>query len=269
MPVIRVAAVQQTSTEEVSRNLEVSERLIRESAAAGASFVTLPENFAYMKVEGEVAAFSTTIEGEVVARMSELARELAITLLLGSIPEAVPGSDKTYNTSVLVGPDGETLAVYRKVHLFDVEVPGVVELKESNAVEAGREVVTAKTPVGVVGLSVCYDLRFPELYRRLVQAGSELLAVPSAFIPHTGKDHWEVLLRARAIENQAYVIAPAQYGRHSERRQSYGRSLIVDPWGLILAQAPDGEGFITAEVDLAHLKTIRRNLPCLEHIRLL
>ncbi len=266
---MRVAAVQMTSTQEVEANLALSESLVREAASAGASLVALPENFSYFKVEGEVAAFQTSLDGELVARMGSLARELAVTLLLGSIPEAIPESEKTYNTSVLLGPDGQTLAVYRKIHLFDVDVPGVVELKESKAVEAGEEVVTAKTPACVVGLTVCYDLRFPELYRRLARAGAELLTVPSAFLPHTGKDHWEALLRARAIENQAYVIAPAQFGRHSERRQSYGRSLIIDPWGLVLAQAPDGEGVITAEIDLDHLRTLRRNMPCLEHMRLL
>lgn len=266
---MRVAAVQMTSTQDVEANLETGERLVREAARGGASLVALPENFSYFKVEGEVAAFRTSLDGEVVARFGGLARELAVTLLLGSIPEAIPESDKTYNTSVLLGPDGQTLAFYRKIHLFDVDVPGVVELKESNAVEAGVEVVTAKTPSCVVSLTVCYDLRFPELYRRLARDGAELLTVPSAFLPHTGKDHWEALLRARAIENQAYVIAPAQFGRHSERRQSYGRSLIIDPWGLILAQAPDGEGVITADIDLDHLRTLRRNMPCLEHMRLL
>ncbi|MDV2504554.1 MAG: carbon-nitrogen hydrolase family protein [bacterium] len=266
---MRVAAVQMTSTQEVEANLALSESLVREAASAGASLVALPENFSYFKVEGEVAAFQTSLDGELVARFGSLARELAVTLLLGSIPEAIPDSEKTYNTSVLLGPDGQTLAFYRKIHLFDVDVPGVVELKESKAVEAGDEVVTAKTPACVVGLTVCYDLRFPELYRRLARAGAEVLTVPSAFLPHTGKDHWEALLRARAIENQAYVIAPAQFGRHSERRASYGRSLIIDPWGLVLAQAPDGEGVITAEIDLDHLRTLRRNMPCLEHMRLL
>ena len=265
---LRIAAVQLTSTEDVAANLGSSERLVREAARAGASFVALPENFAYFKVEGETAAFQTTLEGDVVGRFAALARELSVTLLLGSIPEPA-GGEKTFNTSVLLGPEGERLAAYRKIHLFDVEVPGVVELKESKAVEAGSEVVAAETPVGRVGLTICYDIRFPELYRRLAQAGAEILTVPSAFIPHTGKDHWEALLRARAIENQAYVVAPAQYGRHSAKRQSYGRSIIVDPWGLVVAQASDGEGFITAEVDLEHLRSIRRNLPCLEHIRLL
>ena len=266
---MRVSVVQLTSTQEVAANLETAERLVRRAASSGASFVALPENFAYFKVEGEVAAFKTSLDGEVVGSMSALARELSITLLLGSIPEAIEGSEKTYNTSVLLGPDGGVLAVYRKIHLFDVEVPGVVELKESKAVEAGGEVVVAKTPVGTVGLTVCYDLRFPELYRRLALAGSEIITVPSAFIPHTGRDHWEVLVRARAIENQAYVVAPAQYGRHSPKRQSYGRSLIVDPWGLVLAQAPDGVGVASAEVDLEHLRAVRRNLPCLDHVRLL
>lgn len=266
---MKISAVQLTSVQDVEANLEASERLVRQAASEGASFVALPENFAYFKVEGEVSAYKTTLEGDLIGRMGSLARELSVTLLLGSIPEAVEGSDKTYNTSVLLGPDGGVLSVYRKIHLFDVEVPGVVELKESNAVEPGGEVVTAKTSLGTVGMTVCYDLRFAELYRRLTLAGAEILTVPSAFIPHTGKDHWEVLLRARAIENQAYVVAPAQYGRHSPKRQSYGRSMIVDPWGLILAQAPDGVGVITAEVDLERLRTVRRNLPCLKHIRLI
>lgn len=266
---MRAAAVQLTSTQDVEANLNTAERLVRRAASEGAEFVALPENFSYFKVEGEVSAFQTSVDGEVVARMGDLARELAVTILLGSIPEAAEGGEKTYNTSVLVGPDGSTLAVYRKIHLFDVDVPGVVELKESKAVEAGSEVVAAKSPLGCVGLTVCYDIRFPELYRRLALAGAEVVAVPSAFLPHTGKDHWEVLLRARAVENLLYVVAPAQYGRHSPKRQSYGRSMIVDPWGLILAQAPDGEAVISAELDLERVRTLRRNLPCLEHIRLL
>ncbi len=266
---MKVSAVQMTSTQDVAAILGAAERLVRQAASQGAEFVALPENVSYFKVEGEVSAFKTTVDGEVVSRFQALARELAVTLLVGSIPEKVEGSEKTYNTSVLLGPDGATLAVYRKIHLFDVEVPDVVRLKESDAVEAGSEVVTAKTPAVCVGLTVCYDLRFPELYRRLTLAGAELITVPSAFLPHTGKDHWEVLLRARAIENQAYILAPAQYGRHSPKRQSYGRSLIVDPWGLVVAQAPDGEAVVTAEVDLEHLRAVRRNLPCIEHVRLL
>lgn len=266
---IRVSAIQMTSNQDVAANLKRAEEMVRRAAEGGSKLITLPENFSYFKVEGELSAFKTTVDGEVVGGMAALAKELSVTLLLGSIPEASEGSDKTFNTSVLLGPDGSTLAVYRKIHLFDVEVPDVVRLKESDAVEAGSEVVTAKTPAGVVGLTVCYDLRFPELYRRLTLAGAEIITVPSAFIPHTGKDHWEVLLRARAIENQAYVVAPAQYGRHSAKRQSYGRSLIIDPWGLVAAQAADGEGVISAEVDLSRLESIRRNLPCLQHIRLL
>jgi predicted amidohydrolase len=266
---MRLAAIQLRSTQDVEANLEKSLRLVRQAAELGAGLVALPENFLYFKVEGEDVAFRTSIEGPEVGAFRELARGLSLTILLGSIPEAISGSDKIYNTSVLLGPEGSTAAVYRKIHLFDVDVPGEVELRESRAVEAGSQVVAAKTEAGVVGLSVCYDLRFPELYRRLTLAGAEIITVPSAFIPHTGKDHWEVLLRARAIENQVYVVAPAQWGRHSDKRQSYGRSLIVDPWGLILAQAPDGEGIITAECDLERLRAIRRQLPCLEHIRLI
>jgi predicted amidohydrolase len=200
--------------------------------------------------------------------MGALARKLNITLLLGSLPEKVVGDARVRNTSVLLGPDGQTLALYRKMHLFDIDLPGMEHLKESRSVVAGNEVVTVQTAFGPVGLSICYDLRFPELYRELVRRGARVLAVPSAFTERTGKAHWEVLLRARAIENLAYVVAPAQVGTHAPGRASHGHALIVDPWGDVLAQVPDGEGVAVAELDFTRLERLRRELPALSHGRL-
>jgi predicted amidohydrolase len=172
-----------------------------------------------------------------------------------------------YNTSVLLGPDGATLAVYRKIHLFDIDLPGMEHLKESKAVRPGEEAVVGKAPFGAVGMTICYDVRFPELYRALVRAGARVLAVPSAFTERTGKDHWEVLLRARAIENLAYVVAPAQVGHHGRGRASHGHAMIVDPWGAVMAQVPDGEGVVLAELDFARQDRLRRELPALSHTR--
>jgi predicted amidohydrolase len=265
---IRAAAVQMTSTADVTRNLDAAERLVRDAVGLGASFVGLPENFAFLRSEGEPVPEPQTLDGPFVARMAGLARELRITLLLGSIPEAVPGDTRVYNTSVLLGTGGETLALYRKIHLFDIDLPGMEHLKESRAVRPGADVVVAATPFGPLGLSICYDLRFPELYRRLVQAGARVLAVPSAFTERTGKAHWEVLLRARAIENLAYVVAPAQSGAHNPRRTSHGHAMIVDPWGTVIAERGAGEGVVVAELDFERQDRLRRELPALAHVKL-
>jgi predicted amidohydrolase len=262
------AAVQMNSTADVERNLAAAERLAAEAAARGARFVGLPENFAFLRSEGEPVPEAQDLEGPWVARMRALARRLELTLLLGSLPERIAGEPRVHNTSLLLGPDGATLAVYRKIHLFDVDVPGLEHLKESRAVAPGSEVVVAEAPFGAVGLSICYDLRFPELYRRLARRGARVLAVPSAFTDRTGKDHWEVLLRARAVENLAYVLAPAQVGVHGKGRASHGHALIVDPWGAVLAQVPDGEGVAVAELDFARQDRLRRELPALDHVRL-
>ena len=189
-------------------------------------------------------------------------------ILGGSFPEAVPGEARVHNTSVLIAPDGSVEAVYRKIHLFDVDLGPEARFVESSRVAPGREVVVAQTSIGAIGLSVCYDVRFPELYRAMAERGASWIAVPSAFTPQTGKDHWEVLLRARAIENQAFVLAPAQCGRHAPDRASHGRSLVVDPWGLVMAQAGDRPCVITADCDLEELAAIRRRLPALAHRRL-
>jgi predicted amidohydrolase len=266
---VLAAALQLNSTADVEANLAAAERLAEQAALRGASFVALPENFAFLRAEGEPVPDPQALDGPWVRRMAELARRLEVTLLLGSLPEAVENEVRVYNTSVVLGPDGRTLAVYRKIHLFDVELPGGPPLQESKAVLPGHEPVVAQTPIGPLGLSICYDLRFPELYRTLTRRGARVLAVPSAFTERTGKDHWEVLLRARAIENLAYVIAPAQVGTHAPGRASHGHAMIVDPWGAILAQAADGPGLALAELDFDRQDRMRRSLPALAHARLL
>jgi len=265
---VTAAVVQMTSTSDVEKNLAAAEALVEKAAARGAVFVGLPENFVYLRSEGEKVVEAQPLDGPWVQRMAALARKLRITLLLGSLPEQVVGDARVRNTSVLLGPDGQTLSTYRKMHLFDIDLPGMEHLKESRSVVAGNEVVTAQTPFGPLGLSICYDLRFPELYRELVRRGARVLAVPSAFTERTGKAHWEVLLRARAIENLAYVVAPAQVGTHAPGRASHGHALIVDPWGDVLAQVPDGEGVAVAELDFARQDRLRRELPALSHGRL-
>jgi predicted amidohydrolase len=264
-----VAVAQMTSTTDVERNLATAESLVAQAAGRGAGFVGLPENFASLRAEGQPPPEPQDLDGPWVRRMADLARRHRVTVLLGSLPERVPGDPRVRNTSVLLGPDGATLAVYRKIHLFDIDLPGMEHLKESKAVLPGEEVVTAETALGTVGLSICYDVRFPELYRELARRGARVLCVPSAFTERTGKAHWEVLLRARAIENLAYVLAPAQVGHHGGGRASHGQAMIVDPWGVVLAQVPDGEGVALAELDFERLERLRRELPALSHARLL
>jgi len=266
---MRLAAVQMTSTDDVAANLAAAETLLDEAAAAGAQLAALPENFAYLRREGVRAPCAQGLDGEIVGFLREAARRHAFWLLGGSFPEDA-GDGRVFNTSVLLSPEGAIEAVYRKIHLFDVDLraQGGAEFRESAAIAPGQEVVVAKTPFGGLGLSVCYDVRFPELYRAQSERGVRFLAVPAAFAVETGRDHWEVLLRARAIENQAFVVAPAQCGRHSPERASYGRSLIVDPWGLVLARAPDRPCTIVAECDLDAQDRLRASLPALAHRRL-
>jgi predicted amidohydrolase len=230
--------------------------------------VALPENFAYLRSEGHKLHFKTTVDGDLVRSMRDLARQLGVYLLLGSIPERVPRSPRSFNTSVLIGPRGDLLATYRKLHLFDIEIRGKVSLRESRFVAPGKELVVARTPLGRLGLSICYDLRFPELYRRLALGGAQVLFVPAAFTAFTGPHHWLPLLRARAIENQCWVVAPAQVGRHAPDRRSHGETTIVDPWGEVVARKPRGTGWVAAEIDLDRLDRVRRGLPCLKHTRM-
>jgi len=262
------AAIQMATGADKAANLEKAERLIRLAAARGAQFAALPEVFNWRGKRAEEPAAAEDLDGPTLTAMGRLARELDIHLLAGSITEHAPGESRRYNTSVLFGPDGARLAVYRKIHLFDVDLPGRVTIKESDAKLPGAEVVTAATMLGAVGLSVCYDLRFPELYRRLAFAGARVLAIPSAFTFPTGEAHWDVLIRARAIENQCYVVAPAQFGPNVHGFSDYGNSMIVDPWGRVLARASDQEGVVVAPLDMDYLERVRRELPSLAHARL-
>jgi predicted amidohydrolase len=265
---MRLAAAQMASGPDKGRNVETAIRLVRRASSLGATFIGLPENVAWMGPEPERAGAAESLDGPTLSTFAQLARELSVHLLAGSVLESGAPGGRVFNTSVLFAPDGGRLAVYRKVHLFDAEVGDGATYRESDAVAPGDGPVTAETPLGTVGLTICYDLRFPELYRALSAKGAVLLTVPSAFTLMTGKDHWEVLLRARAIENQAYVLAPAQGGRHTEGRMTYGHALVADPWGLVVARASDGEGLAVAEFDSALLARVRKNLPVLRHRRL-
>jgi len=262
---LRVAAVQLNSTGDKARNLEVAERLVRAAADDGGELVALPEKWSLLAAGEELLAGAEPLDGPTLAAARGWARELGVHLLAGSIPEQGDG-EKAFNTSVLVDPGGEDVAVYRKIHMFDVEVGGV-SYRESDNEEAGDEIVVAPLEGLSLGMSVCYDLRFPELYRVLAVRGARLIAVPSAFTMATGRDHWEPLLRARAIENQAFVLAPNQFGEAPPKFSSYGRSMIVDPWGVPLAVAPDGEGFVAADLDLAAQERTREKLPSLANRR--
>jgi predicted amidohydrolase len=266
---VRVGVVQLTSTDDIDANLAAARALVSEAAEAGARFVLLPENFAFLRREGSPVPCAQGLDGPIVGAVREMAKTNGVWLLGGTFPEQA-GGGRLHNTSAIVDPHGEVRAVYRKIHLFDVDLSasGGGRFAESDTYEPGTEVVVAETPFGGVGLSVCYDLRFPELYRAQAERGAEWIAVPSAFTRETGKDHWEVLLRARAIENQAFVLAPAQCGQHSPDRSSHGRSLIIDPWGVVLAQAADRPCAIVADCDRDGLAAVRRSLPSLTHRRL-
>jgi predicted amidohydrolase len=261
---MRAAAVQLQATTETDRNLASAERLTRAAAADGAELVVLPERLDIRGGTPDYLAGAEPLDGRPVTWARDLARELGIDLVAGSVAERREGRERVSNTSVHVGPDGEIRAVYRKIHMFDVEVGGV-EYRESDSSEAAGEIVLSETAGGVpLGLTICYDLRFPELYRILALRGARIVTVPANFTRVTGEAHWEVLLRARAIENQVFVIAPGQGHRDGPEGDSYGNSMIVDPWGEVLARAPaDGEHVIAADLDLARQDEIREKLPSL------
>jgi predicted amidohydrolase len=263
---IMAAAIQMSSTPNKEENLDTAERLMRSAASSGADLIALPELWNCHGLEDVYKENAEPVPGPTTEFLGDLAGELAVYLLGGSILEGDPHSTKLHNTSTFFGPDGRMSAVYRKIHLFDVKAPDR-EYLESRTIAAGTEIVTAKAGVATLGLSVCYDVRFPELYRLLALRGAEILAVPAAFTLQTGKDHWELLLRARAVENQAYVVAPAQWGRKADGRWTYGRSIIVDPWGTMLAQCPDRDGYALATLDLDYLDRFREEFPALENRR--
>jgi deaminated glutathione amidase len=263
-----VGAVQMLASDDKATNLKEAKHWVRHAAAEGARLVALPEVFIWRGSKKFERQFAETIPGPSSTAMAVLARELGIYLLAGSILEEIPGSEKAYNTSLLFDPAGECLASYRKIHLFDVDLANGVSLRESDTRAHGEAVVVAKTDLGSMGLSICYDLRFPELYRALAKRGADIIFVPSAFTAYTGEAHWETLLRARAIENQAYLMAPDQFGKSAKSFETHGHSMIIDPWGQVIAELPDGPGVITAEVNLDYLGNVRAELPALNHRRL-
>lgn len=263
---MRAAAVQLNSNENLDRNLSTAERLVREAAGAGAELVVLPEKWNVLGSADTLRDAAEPLDGPTLGAAREWARDLGVHLVAGSIAERVTGEERLFNTSVLLDPEGGVAATYRKIHLFDVDVGGV-RYRESDAEQPGEEIVVASLDGLELGLSVCYDLRFPELYRILAVRGAEAFTVPSAFTLTTGRDHWEVLLRARAIENQAFVVAANQVGEAPPHLSSYGRSLIADPWGVVLAMAPDEECFILAQLDLEAQRRIRESLPSLANRR--
>lgn len=273
-----VAVVQMTSTTDVQSNLATAERLVRVAAERGASTILLPENLAFIgdgtreadRRRVEIAeSFEAGSHGPILERMARLAGETKADLILGAVPEKAPGDpDRAFNTTVVVAPDGTVRARYRKIHLFDVSFEKGPDVQESRSIAPGDDPVVASLPDASVGLTICYDLRFPELFRRLALSGAELFTVPAAFTLHTGKDHWAPLLAARAIENTAYVLAAAQWGTHAPGRTSWGKSMILDPWGQVLAACSEGEGVAVAELDPDLLRRVRRSLPTLTHVRL-
>ena len=267
---MRVGVVQLCSTDDLAANLERARAGVSEAAERGARLVALPENFAYMRREGARYPYAQGPDGEILRALSRWAREFGIWLVGGTLPEAIPGDVRVHNTCVVFDPDGREAARYRKIHLFDVLLgaDGRDVYRESDFCAPGNDVVVCPTPFGGLGLSICYDVRFPELYRALGARGARWLLVPSAFTRETGKDHWEVLLRARAIENQCFVLAPAQCGYNAPDRASHGRSLVIDPWGLVIAQGGDEPTVLVADCPDARIEQVRRAVPALQHRRL-
>ena len=280
---LRVACVQMNTRGDVAANVRAARELVEAAAAAGARLVALPETWAYKGGREGIRASAEAVEGPSNAALAQLAARLGIFVLAGSIYEPSPEPGRVYNTSALFGPDGGLRAVYRKIHLFDVTA-GTTEYRESDDVTPGAELVTAEIDPGeaapgdlaeapapaapvTLGLTICYDLRFPELYRSLALRGAQVLCVPAAFTAYTGAAHWEVLLRARAIENGCFVIAPGQVAEHLPGRACFGHSMIVDPWGVVLAQVEDGVGVCVADLDLARLAEVRSQIPSLQNRR--
>ncbi len=264
---MRVAVCQVNSREDRDANLAAAHELLVKAAQAGADLAVLPEYVDYLgPAAGEPKP--ETVDGEFAASFAGAARRHRMWIVAGSFHETGPDEQHTHNTSLVFDRDGALAATYRKIHLFDIDIPDRVAYQESRTVAPGADCVTVGVDGVEVGLSICYDLRFPELYRRLAVAGAQVLLVPSAFTAHTGRDHWEVLLRARAIENQCYVVAAGQVGDHEPASRCYGRSMIIDPWGTVIAQVPDMVGIAVADLDLDRLRTIRQDVPSLANRRL-
>jgi predicted amidohydrolase len=264
---MRVAVCQVNSRHDRVANLTAAHRLLEQASAAGADLAVLPEYVDYL---GPAATEpkAEPANGEFASFFAEAARQVGLWVVAGSFRETGPDSARTYNTSLVFDRDGQPAAAYRKIHLFDVDIPGRVSYQESRTVAPGQDLVTVPISGLTFGVSICYDLRFPELYRRLALAGAQVLLVPAAFTAHTGRDHWEVLLRARAIESQCYVVAAGQVGDHEPGRSCYGRSMVVDPWGIVVAQVSDGVGIAVAELDGERVRRVREELPSLANRRL-
>ncbi len=263
----RIAVIQMNTRDDKAANLAQAAALIDRAASLGAELVALPENFNYLAPYEGVAANAEPIPGPTTDLLVEKARQHGIYLHCGSIGETVPGGGRVRNTTLLLGPKGEILGRYSKLHLFDIAVGGHAPYNESEHVDAGAELVTAELPFATVGLTICYDIRFPELYRALALKGAQVIFTPAAFTLQTGKDHWEVLLRARAIENQVFVVAPAQVGAHPPNRCCFGNAMIVNPWGTVIARAPEEEAVVVADIDLDYLNRVRQQIPSLRHRR--
>jgi predicted amidohydrolase len=264
---MRIAVLQVNSKNDKEANVQEALRLLELAAERGADVAVLPENVNYLGPKEGLLRAAEEIPGPTSETFAAKARELGVWILAGSIPEVSEYADHNYNTSLLFDRQGEIVARYRKIHLFDVEISGNVSAQESATVAPGEEVITADVEGHTVGLSICYDLRFPELYRELALRGAEIVFVPAAFTLYTGKDHWTTLLRDRAIENQCFVVAAGQIGAHEPNMSCYGRSTIIDPWGTVLAQAPDGVGIADAVLDLDRVAEVRRQLPSLANRR--
>jgi predicted amidohydrolase len=267
---LRVAAVQLCSQAEVEPNLRAAREQVARAARLGAQLVVLPENFAYLGPEPGKRSLAERLDGSgpIVNALREMAREHGLTVVGGGFPEKSPDPDRPFNTCAVISSQGEVVAAYRKIHMFDVELPDGTSLCESEATASGQDVVTAALDGFTLGLSICYDLRFPELYRALVDKGADVMLVPAAFTAQTGKDHWHVLLRARAIESQSWVIAAAQWGKHPKGRASYGHALIVDPWGVVVADCSDRVDVAVASIDRDAIDSVRARLPSLKHRKL-
>ena len=262
-----VAAIQMNSQDNKEKNVQSAEKLIDIAAGKGAKLAVLPEMFNFLGLGDQRPAEAEEIPGPTIQRMMHKATQHQMFIIAGSILEVGPTPDKVYNTSVFISPEGQIIARYRKIHLFDIVVEGLPPYEESASVAPGKEIVTVETQFGTVGMTICYDLRFPELYCALSNKGSQIITIPAAFTLHTGLAHWEVLIRARAIENLSYVIAAAQVGFHPVNRECYGNSMIVDPWGTVVARAPSMESVVIADIDLDYLDKVRKNLPSLTHRR--
>jgi predicted amidohydrolase len=261
---MKISLIQINSTKDIERNLNHAFKLIKEASAFNPDIIALPECFAYMIREGVRPEVNPNLFNQVLDEISSLAKKYQSYILTGTLPEPVDNEDKYYNSSVLINREGDIQAKYRKIHLFDIIQENKV-LQESKFMKAGNEVVTTEIDGHVFGFSICYDLRFPELFRKMIAKNVEAVFIPSAFTMRTGKDHWQPLIRARAIENLMFIIAPAQTGWHDETRESYGHSMIVDPWGTVICQKGNGEGIINADVDMDYVNEVRNKIPSLNN----